>query len=193
MHFKKGLPLGYYISQWFANYLLELVDRTISGLFSRYVRYMDDGSVHDGNKRELHKLVPMIKICLGREFRLKIKGDWQIFKIEYKDKYGKLHGRKLDFMGFRFTRNNTTLRKRIMLNISRRAKSFTSGKLWYMKHIKGMLSYKGWLNSTDCYNFYLEYVKPYVSFKKLRRIVSKIDRREHRNDRLETRILPIPA
>lgn len=190
MHFKQGLPLGYYISQWFANYLLGPLDSLIAKLFPKYVRYMDDGVVFGGNKRKLHNLVPMVMTFLGRNFRLRLKGDWQIFRIEYIDKQGHTRGRRLDFMGFKFTRYNVTLRKRIMLNISRRAYHFSVVDKWYIKHIRAMLSGNGWLKATDSYGFYTKYIKPYVNFRKLKRIVSRIDRRERkRNDKLDTRAL----
>ena len=51
-----------------------------------------------------------------------MKDNWQVFKIEYVDKHGKTHGRALDFMGFKFYRNRTTLRHNIMLRASKKAR-----------------------------------------------------------------------
>lgn len=51
-----------------------------------------------------------------------MKDNWKVFKIEYVDKHGKTHGRALDFMGFKFYRNRTTLRRNIMLRASKKQK-----------------------------------------------------------------------
>ena len=54
--FKKGIPLGFYISQWLANYLLEPLDRFITEKLGikNLVRYMDDIVMGDDNKKKLH-------------------------------------------------------------------------------------------------------------------------------------------
>lgn len=41
-----------------------------------------------------------------------------------------------------------------------------------------MISYIGWLDYTDTYDFYLEYVKPYVNIQKLKRRVAADDKRK---------------
>ena len=63
--FKRGIPLGLYISQWLANYMLEPLDKLITeGLgLRKLVRYMDDITIFAENKkiqikaqRQLHGL-----------------------------------------------------------------------------------------------------------------------------------------
>ena len=46
--FKKGIPLGFYISQWLANYLLEPLDKLITETLGldKLVRYMDDVTIY---------------------------------------------------------------------------------------------------------------------------------------------------
>ena len=49
-----------------------------------------------------------------------------------------------------------------------------------------MLSYMGLFKHTDTYNYYIEYIKPKINVKKLKRIVSKHSRKENeQHDRLE--------
>lgn len=48
----RGIPLGYYTSQWLANFYLQGLDHYIKELGAKgYVRYMDDMVFSDGTKR----------------------------------------------------------------------------------------------------------------------------------------------
>lgn len=190
--FKKGIPLGFYLSQWLANYLLEPLDKFITEHMGikKYVRYMDDIVFFLPNKKQLHTALRRIKMFLGRRFRLKLKRNHQVCRFAY-EKNGKVTGRPLDMMGFVFYRNRTVLRKRIMIAATRLAKRMHKAKLeargYYTRHIQGMLSYMGWFSATDTYNCYEGRIKPYVCIKKLKKIISKLKRRENRHDRLERR------
>jgi retron-type reverse transcriptase len=192
----RGLPLGFYISQWFANYLLEPLDKMISREFPYYVRFVDDIVIFGTNKRKLRILLAKIRQMLGQRFRLKLKSNYQICKFDYTTKDGRRIGRCLDFMGFEFYRDKTILRESIALAISRMAgrirKAKESGRLLYLKHIRAMLSYKGYISCTDTYDWYLSRIKPYVDFKKLRKIISKTDRRSH-DETVERRKMFSPA
>jgi hypothetical protein len=96
-------------------------------------------------------------------------------------KTGETIGRCLDFMGFKFYRDKTIIRKNIMLAATRLAKRMhktkEAGRCYFAKHIKAMLSYMGWFGCTDAYDCYLKHIKPYVAIGKLKKIVSKLDRR----------------
>lgn len=195
--FKKGIPLGFYVSQWLANYMLESLDRFITEElgFKKYMRYMDDMVFFDNSKKRIHKAIAQIKIFIGRRYRLKLKDNYQVCKFIYNGKRGKI-GRQLDFMGFKFYRNKTILRKSIMLAATRMVKklktSKEAGRGYYLKHVKAMLSYMGWFTCTDTYDCYTIYVKPYVRARQLREIVSKLDRRD-KHERVERRTLCIAA
>lgn len=188
--FKRGLPLGFYISQWLANYLLEPLDHFITKTLGLdiTIRYMDDITMFADNKKRLHAGVVEIMKYLGRRFRLKLKDNYQVAKFHYIKKSGKVIGRALDFMGFLFFRNRTTIRKSIMLEATRAARSLhkakEAGRAYYLKRIQGMVSYFGWFDCTDSYNCYLVHVKPFVRFKKLKEIISKIQRRQNQNEKL---------
>lgn len=43
----------------------------------------------------------------------------------------------------------------------------------------------GLFKHTDTYNYYIDYIKPKINVKKLKRIVSKHSRKENEHDRLE--------
>lgn len=192
--FKKGIPLGFYISQWLANYILEPLDKFITEKlgFKKHVRYMDDMVFYDNAKKRIHEAIVQIKIFIGRRYRLKLKNNYQVCKFFYEGRRGKI-GRPLDFMGFQFYRNKTILRKSIMIAATRMVKklrtSKEAGRGYYLKHVKSMLSYMGWFDCTDTYDCYEVYVKPDVNVGKLKKLVSKSDRRNKHYEGVEGRTL----
>lgn len=189
--FKKGMPLGFYISQWLANYLLEPLDRFITEKLGikNLVRYMDDIVMGDDNKKKLHGAIIEIKKFIGRRFRLKLKKNYQVFKFNFQKKNGKVIGRVIDFMGFLFFRNRTTMRKAIMLSATRLAKKLArakeAGRGYFKKHLEAMLSYIGWFSCTDTYDAYQDYIKPFVKVRQLKQIISKLTRRANKNEAVD--------
>lgn len=185
---EEGLPLGYYTSQWFANFLLQPLDHYIKEELRAvyYIRYMDDMCVFGRNKRELHRIRQAISDFLA-EMKLELKGNWQVFRFDYLDKKtGNRKGRPLDFMGFQFYRDRTIMRESIMLRASRKARKIAKKQkvTWY--DATAMVSYMGWIDNTDTYGMYLQHIKPYVNIKCMKQIISKHQRRVNkRNDRLE--------
>lgn len=194
-YFKKGLPLGFYISQWLANYLLEQMDYAIVKVEKHYVRYVDDIIIGGKNKKKLAKLLIRIRMCLGRWYRLRMKKNYQVCKFDY-EKNGEVKGRPIDFMGYVFHRNRTSFRKRTMVRASRLArrifKRTREKKRIYLRHAKAMLSRLGWFSHTDTYDMYERFVKPYIKVKKLKKIISISDRRKN-NAGLEERSQCAPA
>lgn len=192
----KGIPLGFYISQWLANYILEPLDQFIKSLgIKKSMRYMDDIVIFDDNKKKLHRAIVEIMKFLGRKFRLKLKHNYQVCKFYYVKKNKKVIGRRLDFMGFLFYRDKITMRKSIMLAAtrlaSRLASDYKKRKNYHHHHIRAMLSYLGWFKSTNSYHCFLDYVKPHINVKKLKRIISKLDRRKKHEDmgrRIDNRV-----
>ena len=188
-YFKKGLPLGFFISQWLANYLLEIMDYAIVKVEKHYVRYVDDIIIGGKNKKKLAKILIRIRMCLGRWYRLRMKKNYQVCKFDY-EKDGEVKGRPIDFMGYVFHRNRTSFRKRTMVRASRLArrifKRTRERKRIYLRHANAMLSRLGWFSHTDTYDMYERFVKPYIKVKKLKKIISISDRRKN-NAGLEER------
>lgn len=174
-----GLPLGFYTSQWLANWYLSDLDHYIKEELKacHYIRYMDDMVVFGSNKRKLHNMLRQIEAYLNNVLGLELNPKWQVFRFDY-IKNGKHYGRDLDFMGFRFFCNRTIMRKSIMLNCSRKAKAISKKRKPNVYDARQMISYIGWLDYTDTYDFYLEYVKPYVNIQKLKRRVAADDKRK---------------
>lgn len=196
--FKKGIPLGFYISQWLANYILEPLDKFITeklGL-KDFVRYMDDMIFFDNAKKKLQATIVSIQIFIGQRYRLRLKGNYQVCRFYYEGKRKKI-GRPLDFMGFQFYRNKVILRKSIMIAATRTAKKLArakaAGRSYYETHVKAMLSYVGWFDCTNTYDCYTEYIKPLVNVGKLKKIVSKLNRRKNHYEAVERRTLQYAA
>lgn len=160
-----GLPIGNYTSQWFANFFLQDMDHFVKEKLhvKYYVRYIDDLVMLGPNKRELHKARKQLFEYLAT-LHLKPKGDWQVFPI---------NKRAIDFLGFRFFRNKTILRKRNSLRIRRRASKIAKKETLNYKDATAMISYWGWIKRSNSYRFYNEVIKPKVSIQQAKGVVSR--------------------
>lgn len=175
---KMGLPIGFYTSQWFSNFFLQDFDHYVKEQLKVkcYVRYVDDMILFHSNKKELHKIFLKIKAYLESE-GLTVKDNWQIFRFDYINKKGKRIGRALDFMGFKFYRDRTILRRTLLLKCTRKAKKIYKKKLhgkkvtWY--DCSQMISYMGWFSHAKCHGTYEKYIKPCVSIPICKAIISK--------------------
>ena len=174
----QGLPIGNYTSQWFANFFLQGLDHYIKEKLGvkYYVRYVDDLVLLGSNKKKLHKAREAISDYLNN-INLSLKGDWQVFKV---------NSRAIDFLGFRFYRNKTILRKPNALRIRRRMRKIQKKDVLTSKDACAVVSYWGWIKRSDSYNFYHKYVKPIVSVGYAKKVVSNYAKAN--NIRQHTRI-----
>ena len=176
-----GLPLGFYTSQWLANWYLQGLDHYIKEDLhtAYYARYMDDMVIFGSSKKKLHWMRKKISEYLEQNLGLELKDTWQVFRFHNTDrKTGADLYRPLDLMGFRFYRNRTTLRKSIMLKAERKAKRVGRKKGHVTAYdARQCLSYLGYIDCTDTYSFYEERIKPHVSYRALRKKVSNADKR----------------
>jgi hypothetical protein len=173
-----GLPIGNYTSQWFSNYFLQDLDNYIKHdlKIKYYVRYIDDMVLLDSNKKKLRAARIKIEQFLKTK-NLKLKSNWQVFQIDK---------RPIDFLGFRFYRNKIFLRKKLCLRIKRRIKKVYKKKRLNYIDSCAIVSYCGWMKQADCYNFYIKNVKPFISIKLCKRMVSNHDKKN--NIRRNTKI-----
>lgn len=166
----RGLPIGFLTSQWFANFVLTPLDNFIKQKLKivYYVRYMDDMILFSPNKRKLHKNVTAISEYL-KHIGLELKDNWQVFKTD---------SRPIDFLGFRFYRTHTTLRKALMLRISRKAKRIIHRYSPDLAKAKSIMSYMGWIKHSNSYRFFKDRIERFICIGKARKIISKFDK-EH--------------
>jgi retron-type reverse transcriptase len=115
-----GVPIGNYLSQYFANLILAYFDHYIKEIkkIKYYFRYADDMVFLASNKDELHALLTDVREYLSR-LKLTLKGNEQIFPIA--ENRSDRHGRGLDFLGFVFYHKQTLMRKCIKQNFCREA------------------------------------------------------------------------
>jgi len=164
---QKGLAIGYFVCQWLANFYLEPLDRFILTLpgVNYMIRYMDDVVMFGPNKKQLHKARKAIELFMSEQLGLNMKENWQVFPIG---------SRMLDFVGFRFDRNHTTLRRRNFLRFTRQCrkadKKITQGKQISFKLAAGLLSRAGQLKHCDSHKIRVKYLDP-VGVKNLKEVV----------------------
>lgn len=194
---EEGIPLGYYTSQWFANFYLKAFDHFVKEVLKvpYYIRYMDDLVFISDDKNFLHNVRIKVDEYLRKELKLTLKDNWQVFLLanEMYQKDRDVSGRGLDFMGFKFYRNYTSLRKSILRGIRRKAKRIHN-KILKRKPIghrdaSSMISYMGWISHSVTYHYYTKYIKTETSVGKMQYIVSTYDKRHKRSvnyyDRVE--------
>lgn len=135
-----GVPIGNYLSQYFANYYLTWFDHWIKEEkeVKYYFRYADDLVILGATKQELHSLLADIREYLQANLRLTVKKNYQIFPVNA------INGRGIDFLGYVFYHSHTLLRKTIKQNFAR--------KLARNPKATSIASYYGWAkhcNSTN--------------------------------------------
>lgn len=166
---EQGLPLGFYTSQWLANWYLTDLDHYIKENLGavHYMRYMDDMVIFGANKRKLHKMRIAIESYLNKSLGLQLKDNWQVFPMK---------ARFLDFMGFRFYRFKITMRRSILYKACRKAKRMAKKKPTIYS-IKQALSYLGWFSQTDTYNVFQERFAKYINIQEMKRRIARYDKR----------------
>lgn len=152
---EKGLPIGNYTSQWFANFYLTNLDNYIKQELKvkYYTRYMDDMILFSSNKKELHKIKLKIENYLNKNLNLRLKENWQLFKTD---------SRPLDFLGYRFNRKNKqvyiTLRKNNFLRFKRRINKISKKTELTFHDSCAIISIWGWVSKSNGYNYIKKYI-----------------------------------
>lgn len=154
--YDEGLPLGYFTSQWLANFFLQSLDYFIKQELHipYYIRYMDDMVLFSSSKEELHDAIDKIKQFLEENLDLELKDNYQVFKIAHNKKD---NARPINFMGYLFYRDMTFIRKNIMLKCTRKIRKVKKkNKITWYDATQLMSSY-GWIKHTDTYNIFEKY------------------------------------
>lgn len=164
----KGLPIGTYTSQWFANFYLQDFDHHIAQdlyktrrgkripLVRHYMRYMDDMLLLGSNKRDLEKAVREVMRFAREEMHLEIKPTWEICEIA--DCRGDT-GKPIDIVGYRFFKCRTDVRGTIFLHFRRTWKKarrhFARFGKYCVYHARVLLSLIGWFQHAEmCARFF---------------------------------------
>ena len=149
----KGVPIGNYLSQYFANFYLTYFDHWLKEEKKcKYVfRYMDDIVILSSDKDFLHILKREIDIYLKEKLDLKIKENWQVFPV---DKRG------IDFVGYRTFRRYKLLRKSTYKRMKEKCRKMNKKRNLSFSEFCTVNSYKGWLKWCNSHNLSLKYIVP---------------------------------
>lgn len=159
----KGIPIGNYLSQYFANVYLTPFDHWIKEVkkVKHYFRYADDIVILGNSKEELHQLRKDIEEYLAKELHLILKGNWQVYPLaeDHTDK----HGRGLDFVGFVFYHRETRIRKGIKQNFCKACAKLDKKPYISEKDYKQTIaSWLGWAKYSNSDRLVRKILKPSV-------------------------------
>ena len=153
---KGGIKIGFYISQWLANAVLEPLDHYIREKLGvrRYGRYIDNFTFFGPNKKKLHKAIRAIMEYIAR-MGLRLKENWQVYNTRK---------RMVDAVGYRMKRGLTLIRKRNLLRLkrqcSRARKRIEARRRVDSKQARGILSRAGQLKHCAGKQQYDKHVRP---------------------------------
>lgn len=169
----EGLPIGYFICQWLANFYLEPLDHFICRLdgCDYYIRYMDDLVIMGRNKKKLHRARKAISEFLELELLLSLKDNWQVFPLKV---------RPLDFVGVKQYRDHRTIRKRTFLRFIRQCrraqKRRAAGKPIAYPMAAALISRAGLLKGVNCFGARKKYYEP-IGEKHLKGVIRNESKR----------------
>lgn len=152
---KRGIPIGTPFGHWFANIMLTPVDFVVKHIFKvKYMfRYADDILLFGSNKRKLKQQALFLQQALSR-IGLSIKSKLQVHQTT--DKTTK-DNRPIDFIGYRYYRDCTTLRSSICLRITRRVRKVQKKNVLNGHDARSIISYYGWIKNTDSWKLKVKY------------------------------------
>jgi RNA-directed DNA polymerase len=129
-----GVPIGNYLSQYFANFYLTYFDHWIKEIkgIQYYFRYADDMLVLARTKAELHQLRADIQAYLKNILNLDLKDNYSVAPIWC----------GIDMLGYIFFLDYTLVRDEIKNEFKRMMK--------YRPNMASIASYKGWFKHADC-------------------------------------------
>ena len=141
-----GVPIGNYLSQFFANLYLAYFDHWVKETLrcKFYFRYADDIVIMGNDKELLNLTLLNINYYLTTKLKLELKPNYQIFPVD---------SRGIDFVGYRFYHTHTLLRKSIKVKINRLLDRYERGYIELSKLKIIMQSYFGWLKYCNSKHF----------------------------------------
>lgn len=159
-----GVPIGNYLSQYFANLVLAYFDHKIKEVYKikYYFRYADDMVFFAKDKTSLQKLLYIIDKLLG-ELKLTLKGNYQVFPIG--DNSFDRHSRGLDYVGYVFYHDETRMRKSIKKNFCKKAAKVNKQDISDKEYKQKLCSWFGWAKYSNSKNLLKTILKKNVYAK----------------------------
>lgn len=147
-----GVPIGNYLSQFFANLYLTYMDHWIKEVkkVNYYFRYADDIVILHGDKQFLRDLFQDMKQYLNDKLHLEFKSNWQIFEVD---------DRGIDFVGYRAYHSHVLLRKRIKKNFCKKIAILNKRDMTKEEYLQKICSYVGWIKYCNGRNLFNKVIK----------------------------------
>ena len=150
-----GVPIGNYLSQFFANLYLSYFDHWLKEdkQVEYYYRYADDMVILGANKPYLHGLLVDINDYLSTKLNLQLKKNYQVFPTDI---------RGIDFVGYVFRHTHILMRKSIKKNLCRKAAKLNKRALSAKEYKRQICPWLGWAkhcNSKKLLKTVLQYEK----------------------------------
>lgn len=143
----RGLPIGNYTSQYFANFFMTGFDHWVKEVLKvkYYFRYCDDMVFLASTKEELWGILEKVREKLT-ELKLELKPNWQVFPVK---------ARSIDFLGYRTYHTHCLVRKYIKKAFIDKVKN---SKTNFEKAISAA-AYWGMFTHANCRNLWFKYTE----------------------------------
>ena len=147
-----GVPIGNYLSQFFANLYLSYFDHWVKEdkNIKYYYRYADDIVILYKDKESLQILLRDIKQYLKDNLKLQLKNNYQVFPVE---------SRSIDFVGYKIYHNFTLVRKALKKRYCKKSAKLNKRSTNYKYYRRKMASYIGWFKHANCYSLLNKTIK----------------------------------
>lgn len=148
----EGVPIGNYLSQFFANLYLSYFDHWLKEdkAVKYYFRYADDMVILHSDKEYLRQLLDEIREQLGT-LKLEIKSNYQIFRVE---------DRSISFVGYRIYHDYTLIRKNIKHKMCKKVAAMNKLKhMTYSGYRQQVCSHIGWMKHCNGINLLKKIIK----------------------------------
>lgn len=154
-----GVPIGNYLSQFFANLYLSYFDHWMKEdkKVKCYYRYADDIVILAGDKHSLHDILFQMKKYLSENLELEIKKNYQVFPIEK---------RGIDFVGYVFYHTHIRMRKTIKKRLCRKVAKLNKRALSPQEYKQQIAPNIGWAKHCNSRNL----LKTIIKDEEVRRI-----------------------
>ena len=150
---EKNIPIGNYLSQYFANIYLNGFDHWLKEQCGAryYIRYGDDGVILSSDKRDLADLRGRISEYLITKLALTLHPKSRIVAVD---------SQGIDFLGYRTFRNYSLLRKSSAMRLKKKVTAIVKHpERFGPQHIvSSVVSILGWLRYCDSYNLANKYI-----------------------------------
>lgn len=139
-----GVPIGNYLSQFFANLYLSYFDHWAKEEkhLQYYFRYADDIIVLHKDKQFLRDLFKDMKLQI-EALKLQFKDNYQIFRIE---------DRSISFVGYKIYHDYVLIRKNIKHRMCRNSARLCKRNVSFKYYRRKMCSHIGWLKHCNGIN-----------------------------------------